>query len=78
MVWMAQLNNGRMGFPRNDKAAIKWLNAAIALNHAPAMGAMAGAYENGLHGLKRDPAEVKRWREREARQHEADEKKGGG
>lgn len=78
MVWMAQLNNGRMGFPRNDKAAIKWLNAAIALNHAPAMGAMAGAYENGLHGLKRDPAEVKRWREREARQQEADEKKGGG
>ena len=71
MVWMAQLNNGRMGYPRNDKAA-------IALNHAPAMGAMAGAYENGLHGLKRDPAEVKRWREREARQHEADEKKGGG
>jgi hypothetical protein len=74
MVWMAQMNNGHLGFPRNDKAAIQWLNAAIALNHAPAMGAMAGAYENGLFGLKRDPAKARQWREREEKQQAADRK----
>jgi hypothetical protein len=75
MVWMAQMNNGHLGFPRNDKAAIQWLNAAIALNHAPAMGAMAGAYENGLYGLKRDPAKARQWREREEKQQAADRKR---
>lgn len=75
MLWMAQMNNGHLGFPRNDKAAIKWLNAAIALNHAPAMEAMAGAYESGLYGQKRDPAKASQWRERAAKQREADEKR---
>ena len=75
MVWMAQMNNGHLGFPRNDKAAINWLNAAIALNHALAMEAMAGAYESGLYGLKRDAAQARQWRERAAKQREADAKR---
>lgn len=75
MIWLAQLNNGHLGLPRNDKAALQWLHAAVAKNHAPAMGALATAYEHGQYGLKRNPAEARRWREREALQQQADDKR---
>lgn len=75
MVWMAQMNNGHLGMPRNDAEARKWLHAAVERNHAPAMGALATAYEHGLYGLKRDPAKAKEWREREAKQLQADEQR---
>jgi TPR repeat protein len=61
MFLLANAYRSGAGVPRDDARALKLYEQAAESEHAPAMQALALAYEHGELGLAPDPAESRRY-----------------
>jgi len=58
---------GVWGVERNEREALRWFQDAADRGYGPALRALAHIFEQGLLGVKRDPARAKTLRERASR-----------